>query len=150
MNLYTGDPVSSVWHLMTLEEFTAQLNGSTFWEEFTFSQNKFSPRLGQELELADRVVLSAGTMAINGKIQKEGDVVHLVARQLFDFSEDLAGLGERDVRFPLRSGRGDEFASGSAGSPDSRDRPKPPMQARDILIPDLHIDTLKVKSRNFQ
>jgi len=38
---------------MTLEEFTAQLNGSTFWKEFTFSQNQFSPRPGQELELAD-------------------------------------------------------------------------------------------------
>ncbi len=41
---------------MTLEEFTAQLNGSTFWKEFTFSQNQFSPRPGQEVELADNVV----------------------------------------------------------------------------------------------
>ncbi|MBY3369050.1 hypothetical protein [Rhizobium laguerreae] len=41
---------------MTLEEFTAQLNGSTFWKEFTFSQNQFSPRPGQELELADSFV----------------------------------------------------------------------------------------------
>ncbi|TCP90337.1 hypothetical protein C8J31_101175 [Rhizobium sp. PP-CC-2G-626] len=41
---------------MTLEEFTAQLNGSTFWKEFTFSQNQFSPRPGQELELADSFI----------------------------------------------------------------------------------------------
>lgn len=41
---------------MTLEEFTAQLNGSTFWREFTFSKNQFSPRPGQELELADSFV----------------------------------------------------------------------------------------------
>ncbi|OCP01288.1 MULTISPECIES: hypothetical protein [unclassified Ensifer] len=41
---------------MTLEEFTAQLNGSTFWKEFTFSQNQFSPRPGDERELADNVV----------------------------------------------------------------------------------------------
>lgn len=41
---------------MTLEEFTAQLNGSTFWKEFTFSQNQFSPQPGQELELADSFV----------------------------------------------------------------------------------------------
>ena len=89
-------------------------------------------------------------IAFNWKIQRVGDVVHLVAQQLFDFSHDLAGLGERDVPFPLRSGRGDEFASGSAGSPDSRDRRKPTVQARDIFVPDLHIDTLKIKSRNFQ
>jgi len=41
---------------MTLEDFTAQLNGSTFWKEFTFSQNQFSPRPGEEVELADNVV----------------------------------------------------------------------------------------------
>ncbi|MER8408159.1 hypothetical protein NKH16_26420 [Mesorhizobium sp. M1307] len=41
---------------MTFEEFTAQLNGSIFWKEFTFSQNQFSPRPGQELELADSFV----------------------------------------------------------------------------------------------
>ncbi len=41
---------------MTLEQFTAQLNGATFWKEFTFSQNQFSPGPGQELELADNFV----------------------------------------------------------------------------------------------
>jgi error-prone DNA polymerase len=97
-----------------------------------------------------RVVLSASMLGVNGRIQKEGDVVHLVAQRLFDFSGDLGSLGERDGAFPLQKGRGDEFATGSAGSPDSRDRPKPAVQARDIYIPDLHIDTLKVKSRNFQ
>ncbi|WP_244483194.1 hypothetical protein [Rhizobium sp. Leaf383] len=41
---------------MTLEKFTAQINGFTFWREFTFSQNRFSPRPGQQLELADSFV----------------------------------------------------------------------------------------------
>lgn len=35
-----------------------------------------------------RVVLGSSMMAINGKIQREGDVVHLVAQQLFDLSGD--------------------------------------------------------------
>ncbi|WP_029872294.1 error-prone DNA polymerase [Rhizobium leguminosarum] len=95
-----------------------------------------------------RVVLGSSMMAINGKIQREGDVVHLVAQQLFDLSGDLSGLADRDVDFKLPTGRGDEFARGSPGSPDSRDRAPPP-KPRDIFIPDLHIDTLKVKSRNF-
>jgi len=86
-------------------------------------------------------------MAINGRIQREGDVVHLIAQQLFDLSSDLSGLADRDGSFRLPTGRGDEFAHGSPGSPDSRDRA--PVRARDIFIPDLHIDTLKVKSRNF-
>ncbi len=96
-----------------------------------------------------RVVLGASMMAINGRIQREGDVVHLVAQQLFDLSADLSGLADTDVVFKAPSGRGDEFAHGSAGGGDSRDRPKPVPEARDIFVRDLHIDRLKVKSRNF-
>ncbi|WP_426122783.1 error-prone DNA polymerase [Pararhizobium sp. PWRC1-1] len=95
-----------------------------------------------------RVVLGASMMAINGRIQREGDVVHLVAQQLFDLSGDLSGLADRDVSFKLPTGQGDEFAHGSPGGGDSRDRAPPP-KPRDIFIPDLHIDTLRVKSRNF-
>ncbi|SCB37508.1 error-prone DNA polymerase [Rhizobium hainanense] len=97
-----------------------------------------------------RVVLGASMMAINGRIQREGDVVHLVAQQLLDLSGDLSGLADRDMDFRLPTGRGDEFAHGSPGSPDSRDRPRPVPEARDIFVRDLHIDTLKVKARNFQ
>ncbi|WP_439616248.1 error-prone DNA polymerase [Shinella sp.] len=94
-----------------------------------------------------RVVLSASMLGVNGKIQREGDVVHLVAQRLFDFSADLGSLSDRDAAFPLRHGRGDEFSRG--GGPDPRDAPKPAVPARDIFVPDLHIDTLRVKSRNF-
>jgi error-prone DNA polymerase len=96
-----------------------------------------------------RVVLGSSMMAINGKIQREGDVVHLVAQQLFDLSGDLTALADRDMQFKLPTGRGDEFAHGTPGSPDSRDGSKSVPQARDIFVRDLHIDTLKIKSRNF-
>ncbi|UTV41794.1 error-prone DNA polymerase (plasmid) [Ensifer adhaerens] len=94
-----------------------------------------------------RVLMTASMMGIHGKIQREGEVVHLVAQRLFDFSGDLASLGERDGAFPVPHGRGDQVRHG--GGPEPRDNPKPAVQARDIYIPDLHIDTLKVKSRNF-
>lgn len=96
-----------------------------------------------------RVVLGSAMMAINGKIQREGGVVQLVAQRLFALTSDLASLGERDT-FRLPSGRGDEFAHDSPGSPDSCERPPMGVKAREIYVPDLHIDTLKVKSRNFQ
>ncbi|MBB5256841.1 error-prone DNA polymerase [Rhizobium leguminosarum] len=96
-----------------------------------------------------RVVLGSSMMAINGRIQREGDVVHLVAQQVFDLSGDLSGLADRDIDFKLSTGRGDEFAHGSPGSPDSRDRPKPVPHPRDIFVKDLQIDALKVKARNF-
>ncbi|MBB4228897.1 error-prone DNA polymerase [Rhizobium mongolense] len=83
------------------------------------------------------------------RIDREGDVVHLVAQRLFDLSGDFSGLADRNIDFKLPSGRGDEFAHGSPGSPDSRERSKPVPQSKDIFVRDLHIDTLKVKSRNF-
>ncbi len=92
-----------------------------------------------------QVVLGASMMAINGRIQREGEVVHLVAQQLFDLTADLSGLADRDAGFVLPSGRGDEFAHGGPAGHDSRD----PIKPRNIFIPDLHIDTLKIKSRNF-
>lgn len=95
-----------------------------------------------------RIVLSAGMLAVRGRIQREGEVVHLVAQQLTDLSADLASVGERDTSFPLPHGRGDNFHHGSP-TPDPRGLPKG-LRTRDIYIPDLHIDTIKVKTRDFR
>lgn len=100
-------------------------------------------------ERSRRVALGASMMAIHGRIQREGDVVHLVAQQLFDFSASLTGLADHDLEFRLPTGRGDEFSHGTPGRPDTREPSQHGIKARDIFIPDLHIDTLKVKSRNF-
>ncbi|MBB4575683.1 hypothetical protein GGI59_004480 [Rhizobium lentis] len=69
-------------------------------------------------------------MAINGKIQREGEVVHLVAQQLFDLSADLSGLAGRDGTFYPPTGRGDAFAHGSPGTPDAREKAPPGIRAR--------------------
>ena len=95
-----------------------------------------------------RLILTATMMGVEGRIQREGEVVHVVVRRLHDLSGELAGLGERDVVFPLPHGRGDEFHHGSTPCP--RDVPRPAVRPRDIYIPDLHIDTLKVKARDFR
>ncbi|MGR9268140.1 error-prone DNA polymerase [Rhizobium leguminosarum] len=80
-----------------------------------------------------RILMGASMMAINGKIQREGEVVHLVAQRLFDLSSALANIGARDGEFPLPHGRGDQVKHG--GGPDPRDNPKPAVQTRDIYIP---------------
>ena len=84
---------------------------------------------------------------MDAKVQREGQVVHLVVEKLTDLSAELAAISEDEATFPLPHGRGDEYHHGG-GSPDSRSRPK--RQPRDIYIPDLHIDTLKLKPRNFR
>jgi error-prone DNA polymerase len=96
-----------------------------------------------------RIILAAGMIAVKGRIQREGDVVHLVANQLTDLSSDLAGVGDRDDRFPLPHGRGDEFHHGSPGI-DPRSLPPKVPKPRDIYVPDLHIDSIKVKTRDFR
>jgi len=91
------------------------------------------------------IVLGASMMAVYGKIQREGQVVHLVAHRLTDLSAELASIGQRDTAFPLPHGRGDEFHHGSP-TPDPRGMPK----TRDIVDPYGHIDQIRVKTRDFR
>ncbi|NRQ17515.1 error-prone DNA polymerase [Ensifer sesbaniae] len=95
-----------------------------------------------------RVVLGAGMLGIYGRIQREGEVVHLVAHRLTDLSGELASVSDRDDSFPLPHGRGDEFHHG-AQAPDPRGLPKRP-RPRDIVDPYLHLDAIKVKTRDFR
>jgi error-prone DNA polymerase len=92
-----------------------------------------------------RVVLGAGMIGVYGKIQREGEVVHLVAHRLTDLSGELASVGSREGAFPLPHGRGDEFHHGSP-TPDPRGMPK----VRDIVDPYGHIDHIRVKTRDFR
>jgi error-prone DNA polymerase len=73
----------------------------------------------------------------------------LCSGQLTDLSAELAGVGDRDSGFPLPHGRGDEFHHGSPGV-DRRTLPPRGLKPRDIYIPDLHIDSIKVKTRDFR
>jgi error-prone DNA polymerase len=92
-----------------------------------------------------RAVLGGSMLQIEGRVQREGEVVHLVTYKLEDRSALLSSLGQRQTPSPFTPGRADEGHRGPNG-PD----PRGPRSARDIYIPDLHIDTLKHKSRNFQ
>ncbi|MGK6313670.1 error-prone DNA polymerase [Neorhizobium sp. DT-125] len=96
-----------------------------------------------------RTILSAGMVAVRGRIQREGEVVHLVAQRLTDLSADLASVGGREANFPVPHGRGDHVRNGGSG-PDPRELPPKGLRTRDIYIPDLHIDTIKVRTRDFR
>jgi len=99
------------------------------------------------IEKQRRVILSAAMMAAYGRIQRVGDVVHLVAQRLTDLSSELASVGDRDSTFPLPHGRGDELRNGSP-APDPRSVPKG-LKPRNILDPYGHIDQIRAKARNF-
>ena len=95
-----------------------------------------------------RTILSAGMIAVYGRVQREGEVVHLVAQRLTNLSAELASVGERDGEFPLPHGRGDEVHLGS--TPHPRGPRSKELTARDIYSPDLHLDTIRAKTRDFQ
>jgi len=90
-------------------------------------------------------VLSAGMVGIYGKIQREGEVVHLVAHRLTDLSHALASVGERNNAFPLPHGRGDEFHHGMPPDDHRAIRKRPPPSNHD----DDEVERIKVISRNF-
>ncbi|HEY1413347.1 MAG TPA: OB-fold nucleic acid binding domain-containing protein, partial [Rhodopila sp.] len=95
------------------------------------------------------LVLTASTIACRGKLQKEGEVIHVIAEHLTDLSSLLRSVGERDDQpFPLPHSRGDEARHGS--QPESRD--KKVVGTRDIYVRDLHIHGkgIKVPTRDFR
>jgi len=96
-----------------------------------------------------RVILSAKMMAVHGRIQREGEVVHLVAHRLTNLSKTLASVGSRDAAFALPHGHGDQFRRGGSGA-DPRELPTKELRTRDIHFPDLRIDTIKMKTREFR
>jgi error-prone DNA polymerase len=94
-----------------------------------------------------RLILSANMIGCRGKVQREGQVIHVIAEHLIDLSALLGAVGERNAIFPLPHGRGDEAKHGSGSDPRDALGRKP----RDIYIPDLRIEAaINVKTRDFR
>ena len=97
-----------------------------------------------------RLVLSAGMVACHGRVQREGEVIHVVTDRLEDLSDLLRSVGGRDL--PIEHGRGD-----GATHPAGRDPREGPgagpggRPVRDIYIPDLRLGSgIKVPTRDFR
>ncbi|MFP1132875.1 error-prone DNA polymerase [Asticcacaulis sp. W401b] len=65
-------------------------------------------------QLYKRVLLASSLIEVSGQIQKEGQVVHLIARSLNDLSPLLSTISQRDVAMSLPHQPGDEFRNGGA------------------------------------
>ena len=90
----------------------------------------------QVFERHRRLILSASMMAVRGRVQRAGEVVHVVVEDLFDLSPWLHRIArDEGADAVLRTGRGDEAKHG--GSPDSRDGPAM-HRGRDVYCPDVY------------
>ncbi|RYD45598.1 MAG: DNA polymerase III subunit alpha [Sphingomonadales bacterium] len=108
-----------------------------------------------------RTVLGASMMGVRGQVQREGEVIHVIAQRLDDLSPLLASVGNRsDVADVYRVSRADVVKS--AVGPDPRDPGSKPLgrHPRDIYIPDLRLGSgiipgqptegIKIKPRDFR
>jgi error-prone DNA polymerase len=93
------------------------------------------------------IVMGASMLGVKGYVQREGEVVHVVAQHLTDLSGMLASVGHRDRPFPLPHGRGDEFHHASPSN-DPRGQPKIP-RPRNLFDDHPHIDEIRIRSRDF-
>jgi hypothetical protein len=69
-----------------------------------------------------RLVFSAGMMGVRGKVQREGEVIHLIVEHLVDLTQLLRTVGERDEAFPLAAGEATRPGTGRAGATRVRDQ----------------------------
>ncbi len=94
-----------------------------------------------------RLILSASTIGVRGRVQREGSVIHVVAETLIDLSDLLRSVGERgDADFNWPTGRGDEARHG--GAPDQRE--KKTVRPRDIYCPEVDTRGIRVPTRDFR
>jgi len=120
---------------ITIEDETGIANGILWPDRF---------------EAQRRTVMSAAMIGMRGRVQKEGEVIHVICDRIMDYAELLGSVGHMD--FPHRTGRGDG-AKASMG-PDPRDPTWKPA-AKDGYYPpfDGGADpetVVRVKTRDFR
>ncbi len=101
-------------------------------------------------EAQRRTVMSAAMIGIRGRVQKEGEVIHVICDRIIDYGDLLAKVGQMD--FPHATGRGD--GARHSGAPDRGDkgwRPGP----RDLYWPPHSTgmdpeEAIRVKTRDFR
>ncbi|MCW2338290.1 error-prone DNA polymerase [Sphingobium sp. B2D3A] len=69
-------------------------------------------------EAQRRTVMSASMIGMKGRVQKEGDVIHVICDRIIDHGDLLRRVG--DMSFPHKTGRGD--GARHAGAPDRGDK----------------------------
>jgi error-prone DNA polymerase len=89
---------------VTIEDETGIANGILWPDHF---------------ELYRRPVMSASMIAMRGRLQKEGEVIHIICDRIVEHDDMLASIGNTGLR--VAPGRGDGARNG--GGPDSRDAP---------------------------
>lgn len=95
-----------------------------------------------------RLILSSGMIGCRGRLQREGEVIHLIAEHFVNLSDLMRSIGDRDEPPHVSHMRGEEAGPGAWGMlRESSEGPDPRISTRE---PDpINRPVLQVKSRNF-
>ncbi|MEO5772662.1 MAG: error-prone DNA polymerase [Sphingomicrobium sp.] len=100
----------------------------------------------RRFEAQRRIVMSAAMISVRGTVQREGEVIHVIAEHLSDHTPMLNEIGQ--MQFPHRRAPAD---GANGGGPDPRERKM--LQIKDDYSRPFRIDAtetaLNLKSRNF-
>ena len=108
-----------------------------------------------------QIVLGASMMGVRGQVQREGDVIHIIAHRLDNLSALLASVGQRcDISDVYRVSRADVAKNPIGPDPRSPENKLLGTAAREIYIPDLRLGSgivdgqptqgIKIKPRDFR
>lgn len=93
-----------------------------------------------------RVILSAGMIAVAGRIQSADGVVHLVAQRIADLSPELASVGERGALPEERGGTGKHGWAGGENRQHGAGQTERPLET----APRRPGDSIRVPTRDFR
>ena len=119
---------------VTIEDETGIANGILWPDRF---------------ETYRRQVMSASMIAMRGRLQKEGEIIHVICDRIVDHDDMLRSIGRMD--FTVAPGRGDGARNGN--SPDARDPTWPP-RGRTLSYPPFNAvpteeELLQIRSHDF-
>ena len=119
---------------ITIEDETGIANGILWPDRF---------------EIYRRQVMSASMIAMRGRVQKEGEVIHIICDRVTDHDDMLRSIGKMD--FTVAPGRGDGAKNGAG--PDPRDPTWPP-RGRTLAYPPFNAvpdeeELLRIRSHDF-
>jgi len=119
----------------------------TLKDETAYAQLIVWPKL---FEREERLVRSTEMIGCTGRVQKDGDVIHVIAERLYDLTAMLKTIGAGDDALAVPHSRGDEIRGGGSG-PDPRSPRIPTFKPRDVCIPDPAAPAaIQVRSRDFR
>ena len=98
-----------------------------------------------------RLVLSAGMIACRGRVQRDGEVIHVVVEHLTDLSRELRSIGRQELPFPVEYGRGDGATHPASADPREK-LAAASWRTRDIFVADRKAENahIKVPTRDFR